>query len=345
MTAARAEAAADFLVASAEQLMVGSDAASIRAIMTTACGGRIDSLRPDGRRASGLTAAGVPFEVSVTGGLGECEPAIRYTTEPGTHLPTFALHLEAQLAAIRDLVRSHLPDGSDATGELLKSFVATLYPEPEKVSMRQRFATWIGVVHHSAIPGRVARLKVYGSASVAPSTLSRLRSRWPEFSELTAVPECDPLLRYTGASVEVDAYGEITHKIYMTSRYRDVGVPMKLVRHFGDPAWQILSEMVRCGVDPAELHRHKFFVCCSQHNAGSPSLALYLMAGRRTDLTTAARQLAEEHHGSTAAVDVLTQAAQTSGGQWRYSGIGLGHTADRGIDKLNVYGTPTWGKT
>ncbi|MEU7632704.1 hypothetical protein AB0C34_22370 [Nocardia sp. NPDC049220] len=46
--------------------------------------------------------------------------------------------------------------------------------------------------------------------------------------------------------------------------------------------------------------------------------------------------------GTTHAVDALAQAAESCEATWSYSAVGLGFSPDHGVDKLNVYGTPTW---
>ncbi|MEU6188670.1 hypothetical protein [Nocardia sp. NPDC047038] len=334
------EAAGKFLVDLAERLMPHRDPAFIRAMMERACGGRLDEKAPDGRRASRLTPTGIPLEVSVSGGRGEFTPAIRYVTETATQETEFGPRLAAQLAAIRDLV-AWLPNGDETVADLLQSFVTTLYPAPAKIPARHRFVTWTGVVHHAAAPHHAARLKVYGDPMIVPGALDRLCSRWPGFTGLASVPDHEKLIVPVGAAIEVDAKGEVNHKIYLKARYNDVAVPMKLVRYFGDAAWKVLSELVQCGVDAAELHRDDFFVCCAR-GTGDPAFSLYLIANRHNNLTGLVRELASRHHGTTHAVDALTLAAESAGATWRYSGTGLGFSAEHGIDKLNVYGTPTW---
>lgn len=178
---------------------------------------------------------------------------------------------------------------------------------------------------------------------MVPGTLERLASASPGFRELLSVSENDEHFRYSLAAIEVDAHGNVTHKLYLASRSRDAAVPMKLVRHFGDPAWEVLSELVRCGVDPAGLHDHDFFVCCSRDSSGIKSFTLFIAARGSDDLSRLVPELASRHHGSTYAVDALAQAAQSQGASWHYSALGLGFSAADGIDKLNVYGTPTWG--
>ncbi|NKY49433.1 hypothetical protein [Nocardia vermiculata] len=341
MTATTAAAAADFLIDLSGRLMSATSDPPIRTVMNIACGGRLDSHAPDGRPASGLTLSGLPFETSVSGGRGRYSPAVRYVTESATQLPLFAERVTTQLTAISDLL-TWLPNAGRTTADLVHSFVTALYPDPTQVPARQRSALWTGVVHHPEAPQHAARLKVYGGPSVVPGALQRLRNRWPDFADLTTVPEDDRFFRYAGAAIEADALGQVSHKTYLAARYRDKAVPMKLVRHFGDPAWEILSELIRAGVDATALHEYSFFACCTG-SSDSPSFALSMMPRRADqDLTGLARELAGRHHGSTYAVDALRQAARAHGARWRYSGIGLGFSADYGIDKLNVYGTPTW---
>ncbi|WP_433710596.1 hypothetical protein ACQP2U_30295 [Nocardia sp. CA-084685] len=334
------EAAGKFLIDLAERLTLRNDAAPIRAMMERACGGQLDALRPDGRRASTLTSSGVPFEVSVTGRRGKLTPALRYVTETATQETAFSSRVAAQLAAIRDLV-AWLPNGDEAVAETLRSFVATLYPDPTKVPAGHRFATWIGIVHHAAAPHHAATLKIYGDLTIAPGALDRLSSAWPGFAGLACVPDHEKLIKPAGVAIEVDLHGNVTHKIYLRARNNDVGVPMKLVRYFGDPAWEVLSELVRCGVDAAELHQNVFEISAAR-STGETTFAFYWAAKRRDDLTGLVGELAARHHGTTHGVDAMARAAESFGATWRYTGVGLGFSPDYGIDKLNVYGTPTW---
>jgi hypothetical protein len=333
-------AAGEFLVELAERLAVACDPAPIHAMLERACGGQLDSRRSDGRRASTLTTSGIPFEASVSGGCGQLAPALRYVTETATQETEFASRVSAQLAAIPDLV-AWLPNGDESVSDMLRSFVATLYPDPAEIPARHRFATWLGVVHHAAAPNRAARLKVYGNLKLVPGALHRLCELWPGFVGLVSVPDGEKLIKPVGAAIEVDALGNVNHKVYLRARPHDVGVPMKLVRYFGDAAWEVLSELVRCGVDAAELHEHDFMVCCAR-GTGAPEFGLYLAPRQDDELTRLVRELASRHHGTTHGVDALSRAADACGATWRYSLVGMGFSADRGIDKLNVYGIPAW---
>lgn len=332
--------AGEYLVDVAERLALGCDPASTRAMVERACGGQLDARAPDGGRASSLTLSGTPLEVSVSGGRGECTPAIRYTTENATQETRFGSRVTAQIAAIRDLV-AWLPNGDETVADMLQSFVTTLYPDPAKVPALYRSATWIGIVQHTSAPHHAARLKVYGDPTIVPGALHRLCKIWPGFAELASVPDDGQFIKPAGVAIEVDAHGVVNHKIYLRARYNDVAVPMKLTRYFGDPAWEVLSELARGGVDAARFHRHDILVCCAR-STDAPSFALYLGARRGTDLTGVVSELASRHHGSTHAVEALAQAAESCGASWRYAGVGLGFSADHGIDKLNVYVTPTW---
>ncbi|WP_174184086.1 hypothetical protein [Nocardia barduliensis] len=334
-------AAGNYLVDLAERLALRCNPAPIRAVMERACGGQLDERGPDGDRASLLTVSGLPFEASVSGGRGSVAPVVRYATEAETQETRFGSRVAAQIAAIRDLV-AWMPNGDDAIADTLHSFVTTLYPDPGTVPPRHRSATWIGVVHHTAAPDHIARLKVYGYPTIMPGGLRRLCAAWPAFTGLAPVPDHEKLIKPVIAALEVDAHGEVNHKIYLRTRYDDAAVPMKLVRHFGHPAWEVLSEFVRCGIDAAKLHRYDFFVCCARRSSGAPTFALTLAARRHDNVAGLVSTLASRHHGTTEAVDALAQAAKSSGAAWRYSAVGLGFSADHGIDKLNVYGSPTW---
>lgn len=334
-----ARAAGDFLVAAAERLMPGTQPVPMRTMLDRACGGQLSMVRADGSRASGLTVTGIPFEASVTGGRGQLTPALRYVTEAGTLHADFGSRLTTQLQAIDELC-GWPPNDSAAVSNTLRSFVAALFPNPAAVPTSHRFATWLGVAHHAGMPGRAAALKLYGSLTTAPETFSRLCTAFPEFAELTSVPKDNEFIRPHFAAIEMDAHGVLSHKVYLRVKF-DIATPMKLVRLFGDPAWEVLSELVRCGVDPASLHRFRMSVCCASRG-GAASFALHVGPRHGEDPVTLIRELAERHHGTTAALDALAEAAESVGASCRYSVVGLGASPHEGIDKLNLYCTPVW---
>lgn len=334
------EQAGRFLTEVADRLNMPGDRAPIKETLARACGGQLDAYAPDGRRASTLTPSGTPFEVSVAGGKGAVSPAIRFVTETATQTVGFADRLDTQLRAVRDLV-DWLPHGGPTTAEALTSFVSTLYPEGAAVPKKFRSPTWLGVVHRGVAVGNIARLTIYGGLRTVPGAVARLRDSWPEFAGLGSVADSEDLFVPVGAALEVDARGDLSPKIYLKTRYRDVAVPMRLVRCFGDPAWEVISEFVRAGLDAATLYRYQFFVCCSRGPSGS-ELGISLMPRRREDLTDPAKALAARHHGSLAGIQALTGAAEATGANWRFSGIGLGFSEVHGVGKLNIYGLPTW---
>ncbi|MEU4312363.1 hypothetical protein [Nocardia sp. NPDC024068] len=309
----------------------------IRTVFGRACGGEPRARRPDGRRASTLTASGTPFEVSVTGGQAAFAPAIRYVTETASQETMLDTRVMAQTDAIDDLT-AQLPDGGRGHRGLLRSFIETLYP---RSPVRVRSAAWTGIAHHASAPDHPARLKVYGRADTR-GRLDRLAGAFPEFAGLFSVPGDEAYLKPSFAAIEVDDRGGITHKMYLKTP-RDLAAPMKLIRHFGDTAWQVISELVDCGFDPALLYGHTFFVCCARGVEG-PVTTLHLIAGRR-DITAQVRELASRHHGTTRAVDTLADCAHVSGADWRFSAVGLSAAAAGGITKLNVYGVPVWPST
>ncbi|MET8872158.1 hypothetical protein [Nocardia sp. NPDC004604] len=337
-----AAAAGEFLIDVAKLLALGSDPVPLRAVLERASGGYLKAHGPSGSRASALTNSGIPFEVSVTGGRGQLTPAIRYVTETGSQHREFGIRLAAQCAAIGDLA-AWLPNNDGKTTKLLRSFISTLYPDPAKVAAHHRFATWTGIVHHAAAPHYPTRLKVYGNTTLVSGTLQRLRAAFPGFAALASLPDDETSFEPVFAAIEVDANDALSHKIYLRVR-RDVAVPMKLVRHFGDPAWTVLSELDRCGIDAPTLRRVDFHVCLA-HDAerrGEPAFSLHLSPRQGIDIAAIVHDLSIRHHGTTAAVDALTRAAESSGGTWQYSVIGLGSSPERDIDKVNIYGTPLW---
>ncbi|MGI5220450.1 hypothetical protein [Nocardia sp. CA-290969] len=336
MTDTAVLAAGNFLVDWAERMEWPLDPTSLRGVLERACTGQLDPRGPDGRLASTMTRYGIPLEVSVSGGRGEIVPTLRYTAEAATQETSFATRVTAQCAVIRDLA-ARLPNSSEATADMLASFVATLYPAARPVPARCRSAAGTGIVHHPYAPEHIARLKVYGSPAIVPGTFQRLCSIWPEFTALASVPDDEKLIELSGTALEVDAYGQINYKIYFQARPNDAAVPMKLVRHFGEPAWELMSELVSCGLDATDLHRHTIFFC----NAPG-GCALLIGRTRDNDLKDLARELAARHHGSAHGVDSMVLAAESSGATWHYTAVALGFSADSGINKLNVYGAPLW---
>lgn len=340
MTTSVAGPADDFVSDLTGLLAPGCDSSSIRAVMALASGGQWSAYGPDGRRASTLTSWGIPLEVSVSGGRGQYSPTVRYIAEAATGESLFDVRLAAQLQAVRELV-TWLPRGCDTTVDMFRSFVAALYPDPAKVSSRYRSAIGIGIVQHAAAPRHIARLKVYGGLRIVPGALERLGREFPGFVGLAAAAEQDNFLVPHGAALEVDAYGDVQHKIYMRSRVSDIAAPMKLTRYFGEPAWKILSEFARGGFDASQLYRHRFFVCCARAS-GRNGFAIQLMPRRSEDISVAANDLAARHYGTNYPIQALVDAAQANGANWEFSGIALGFDTDHGVDKLNVYGTPVW---
>ncbi|MEV3961255.1 hypothetical protein AB0M34_10205 [Nocardia sp. NPDC050193] len=332
--------AGDFLVDLARRLELDLDSTALRATVEHACGGEMRAVGPDGDRASTMTISGIPFEVSVSGGRGKWTPAVRYMAETATQETVFGSRVAASSETISTLA-ARLPVMDARAADLLQTFLATLYPEPAAIPPRYRSAAWIGIVHHVAAPAHIARLKLYGGLKMTPDTLDRLCTVFPGFAGLIDLPRGEQHIIPIAAALEVDARGTVTHKIYSRALYGDVAVPMKLARYFGEPAREVLAEFVRCGIAAPELHRQNFFVC-SARGAGDPVVALSLGASQGQDLTPVVRELASRHHGSTCAVDALVYAAQESGAIWHYSAVGLAFAPEHGLDKLNVYGTPTW---
>ncbi|GAA5043404.1 hypothetical protein [Nocardia callitridis] len=339
------DAAGLFLADLSERMMPGADSTRARAVLDRACGGQLAARAKDGRPASALTVSGIPLEASVSGGSGQFTPAVRYATEAGTQELDSSVRFAEYHAAIRDLT-AWLPERVDPTGaaEMLSSFVATLLPDPTKLAARHRSAACLGIVHHALDPGHLARLKVYG-LFIDPGATDRVRAAWPSFAPLGGVPDNETMIRPLGAALELDARGELTHKVYLRVRHNDPAAPMKLVRHFGDAAWEVLAELDRCGVDTATLHRHTLFVCCARRGSAPASFALYVGARGQENFPDSITELATRHHGGTDAVDTLTLAAESAGAQWHWGGFGIGFAPTRGVDKFGVYGTPVWNAT
>ncbi|WP_459549924.1 hypothetical protein [Nocardia sp. X0981] len=329
------KSAGDFLLDLAERLALPCAPDMVRSTLDLANGGQMGERRPDGRRASRLTRSGLPFEVSVSGGRGTLTPAIRYVTETATQETIFASRVAAQLTAIEALV-PRLPDAGRMRAAVLRTFIETAYPDSARAP-RRHAPTWTGIVHHAAAPHHLTRLKAYARAAT-PSELERLCEAFPAFAGLASVPD-EQLIAPSFAALEVDAEGTITHKLYLRIR-RDIAAPMKLVRHFGEPAWEILSELSCAGFEPDRLYQHNFFACRARVS-GAPTFTLHLTADRY-EFDDLVAGLAHRHHGTTRAVAALTGAAEASGAAFHCSALGLGFSPERGIDKLNVYGVPSW---
>ena len=68
---------------------------------------------------------------------------------------------------------------------------------------------------------------------------------------------------------------------------------------------------------------------CTYRPAPSPSTPAAMLALVRT--------LAARHHGTTAAIDALADAATAAGGTWTPTVVGIGLAPGGGLGKLNVY--------
>ncbi|MEU6563133.1 hypothetical protein [Nocardia nova] len=336
-----AESAGDFLVTLSDQLGVDCVPQSLRTVLSVACGGRLDTRGPDGRRSSELSRSGIPFEVSVTGGRGRYAPAIRYVTETTTWRTAFADRLHAYLAAIAELA-ARLPPGNESTTDLLHAFVTALLPDPVATDPYCMPTMWLGIVHHPAEPNHPAVLKVYCAPDAQTDPIEAVGRRWPVFRELSPVPADEEHIHCAGIAMEVDAGGHVKHKIYLRAASRNVAVPMKLVRYFGEAAWEVLDELVRCGIDAASLHEFSYYICCTHREDGTRCFTVTLMLGSSCEYPELIRELASRHHGTTRAVDAMTHAAAACNASWHNSGLALGFSPGDGIDKFTVYGAPTW---
>lgn len=335
-----AHAVGTYLIDLLARMELPHDPISVREVLERASGGQLATKRGDGHQASTLTLSGLPFEASVTGGRGRTTRAVRYVTEPATQEPTFESRLTAQRIAVGELLR-RLPSGNDEITGLFRSLVECVHPVPALVPAWYRGSTFIGVVYRETAVLPASGVKVYCGPLRSPAALERLCGQLPGFAELATIPaEGKGLLRPVLATLEVDTLGQVVYKVYLSLR-PGLAAPMKLVRSFGDPAWEILSELVACGADPTTLHQYHYFICRAR-GPGASSLTLNPLAVGDLDLTVPVRELATRHHGSTRAVDAMAAAAKATGAAWRYTALGLGFSADHGIDKLNVYGVPTW---
>ncbi|MBF6274826.1 MULTISPECIES: hypothetical protein [Nocardia] len=340
MTDALVRSAGDFLVDVAQRMAPDCAADVLRTALRSACAGRLNARGPDGRRASQLTSTGMPFEISLTGGRGARTPAVRYGTEiipPGRGNSARFIALSA---AIRELA-ALLPVADRSVVETIETFLEAIYPLSLRQSARKPLWTWLGVVHHAALPHRLAGLKVYGTPNASPGAFERLCRAWPGFEEVLTLPDDEKYFAPIFVAIEIDALGEVTEKAYLRPRCRDVVLPMKLVRSFGDPAWEVLRELVECGVDAAGLYKNDF-IACRARRGDRTTFTLSFCPRRGENIDELASELAARHHGTLDAIDAMTHAAKTTHATVTFSVLGLGFSPESGIDKFTVYGTPTW---
>ncbi|PPJ19831.1 hypothetical protein C5E45_32505 [Nocardia nova] len=341
MTDALVRSAGDFLVDVAQRMAPNCAADALRTVLRSACAGRLNARGPDGKRASQLTSTGMPFEISLTGGRGARTPAVRYGTEiipPGRGN---SARFIAQSAAIAELA-AWLPVADKSVVETVDTFLEAIYPLDLRQSARKPLWTWLGVVHHVALPDQLAGLKVYGTPNASPGAFERLCRAWPGFEGLFTLPNDEKYFAPIFVAIEIDGQGEVSQKVYLRPRSRDIALPMKLVRCFGDPAWEVLTELVECGVDAAGLHKNDFITCRARRGERTTfTLSFYPRRGENLD--ELASELAARHHGTLDAIDAMTHAAKATHAALTFSVLGLGFSPEFGIDKYTVYGTPAWG--
>ena len=333
--------AAAFLEAMRARLVPGCDTEVVQAVFQRASAGRGDGRDRNGRRTSVLTPSGIPFEASVTGDAGGPAAALRYNTETATSMPFFGPRLAAQLEAIADLA-GWLPPAADpeAAGANLREFVATLFPDPGRLPARTRVATWFGIVHRPDNPAHLDRLKVYGSLAAGEGALARLAAARGPVGELAATIDGVAWLAPHLVAVEVDRTGATTHKLYFRAGPTDAASLFDLANRFSVDA-SALAEW--SGGTPRPVS----FLCCQAGPTGRRDLTVYLSAKLLgldgAGMDDLARRLAERHHGTTAGLDALADAAAAAGGAWSYSMLGIGLPAAaqaEGRPKLNAYVVP-----
>ena len=333
------ESVGAFLDELVPRLVPGCDAATVRSTFALAGAGYTVPRTSDGRRVSAITPSGVPFEASVTGGEGRAESALRYVTEAASGTPFFGPRLATQRRALDALV-ARLPAGARAAGAELGCFVDTLFPDPPAVPARTRFATTFGLVHRAEVPGSPAGLKVYGNLGLDRAALARLGGRWPPLEALAARVEGMPFLVPHFATAEADATGRLGHKLYFRTAGRANAASVSVVaRRFDACAADLLDELAGCGAAP--VWPRTIYLCCESRPDGDARLSVHLPA-RALALDPGAmlalvRTLAARHHGTTAAIDALTDAATAAGGTWTPTVVGIGLAPGGGLGKLNVY--------
>lgn len=330
---------AGFLEELASRLVPACDPAVVGAVLEKASAGYAGSRSRHGRRVSALTPSGVPFEASVTGGAGHSAPVLRYVTEAATARPFFTARLAKQRATLDHLV-GFLPKSTRSCRGELQSFVDVLFPDPAGVPARTRFATFFGLVHREDVPDHLAGLKVYGNLCADEGAIRRLARRWPSFAALARGIDGVSDLVPQFAALEVWESGEWRHKLYFGTRRADDGAVNVLARRFGAHVGDLHAELA--GWDASVQRWRKINVGCEMRG-GEPALTFYL-SGRalgldRDGMATLSRRLAEQHHGDTRAVDVLTGAA-TGWGDWQHTIVGIGLRPGGGVGKINAYLAP-----
>jgi hypothetical protein len=297
----------------------------------------------DGRRVSVITPSGVPFEASVTGGAGEPAATLRYITEAASSARFFAPRLAAQREALAELV-GWLPPAARPAATELDEFVAALFPDPGGVPARTRVATWSGIVHRSESPRHIDRLKVYGSLAADEGALARLATTHEQFAELaTAIAGLPGHVPHL-AAVEVGRSGGTTHKLYVRTDRTDRPSLLSLAERLGADATGLVGDLDRWDTDGTGRARPSGFVCVQVGVDGRQELSMHLSSRAlgldRAAMTELTRKLALRHHGTTAAIDALADAATTAGGTWSHSVVGIGVPAagaTPGTAKLNAY--------
>jgi hypothetical protein len=344
-----------FLAELAARLVPACDPAVVAAVFARASDGYRGPRGRDGRRVTAISPSGVPFEASVTGGSGRSSSALRYVTETATGMPFFGPRLAAQRAALDDLVR-WLPPAARGAARQLRDVVDVLFPDPAAIATRRRFATLFGIVHGPEVPDGIVRLKVYGNVragapmngrpdehpSVAP--LARLADRWPEVGALHALV-CDVgFLEPHFTTVEVDAAGRVTRKLYLRTYRADAAGVAVLARRFGAEAGPVVDELRAAGVGD-DVWRGRYFVCAATGPDGERELSVHLPSkALRLDplgMDRLARRLVDRH-GERAGLDALDAASERAGGRdvWPTTVIGVGLAGDGGLGKVNVYRAP-----
>lgn len=354
------------------RLVPTCDPGTVRRVFAAATSGHGTSVRlRDGRRASALTRAGVPCEVSVTGGRtapsaadgatgGRSAAALRYATEPGAGLPFFASRLAVQRRALDEMVR-RLPAAAHPVADELRALPEVLFPDPGAVRARTRFATFLGIVHRPEHPRHLAGLKVYANVRTggAGDALERLGARWSAFDALAGPLRSVPGTAPQFAAVEVDAAGHLTHKLYARTGTGggDPAVPA-LAGALGIDVGPLAEALRGAGASPGvsgvggEVWQRSFLVGCARRegDAGlAPRIELTVHLSPRA-LGCDARRLPAivgrlvDALGDPCGFDALR--ATTGAGTedpdaaWSLTIAGVGFAPGAGVTKVNVYAAP-----
>ncbi len=301
----------------------------------------------EGRRTSALTAAGVPVEVSLTGGPAP-RPVVRCTVEPGSARPFFGARLQALAVAVEEALDRLGPGAAAGDGAAL---VPTAYPHVAAVPARTLFAGSVGLVQGVAPDGRPASapvaVKVYVHVCPDPDALGRVVARWPAFAPLATCPS--PAWEAYGVAFEVGPTGAVRPRVYLRSRRPLDAAEIEHAAEWAVPGsrTELRAALADAGAGERTGRRPLFLArdagAAEASNGAALPATLYVnLSGHRWRGHREAfvRALARRRHGSEALVDAIAHAATAAGVDWLPTMAGLGLTPPGTPGKYNLYACP-----